>query len=158
MTQPLPPGHGTPAALPDGALPAELPDAALPAEQPDAALPAELPDAALPAELRAVIEAVHGVTAMYPARPLWQTIAGAARSAVTGEAPPAVDVIDSGAGATPSTVRTRIGVSGAYPAPEVARAVAAAVRRHFSPHPVNVHVGIVQIGIDQVSEAPPRKI
>lgn len=117
-----------------------------------------LPDAALPAELRAVIEAVHGVTAVYPARPLWQTIAGAARSAVTGEAPPAVDVIDSGAGATPSTVRTRIGVSGAYPAPEVARAVAVAVRRHFSPHPVNVHVGIVQIGIDQVSEAPPRKI
>ena len=102
MTQPLPPGHGTPAALPDAALPAELPDAALPAEQPDAALPAELPDGALPAELRAVIEAVHGVTAVYPARPLWQTIAGAARSAVTGEAPPAVDVIDSGAGATPS--------------------------------------------------------
>lgn len=70
MTQPLPPGHGTPAALPD------------------AALPGEQPDAALPAELRAVIEAVHGVTAVYPARPLWQTIAGAARSAVTGEAPP----------------------------------------------------------------------
>ena len=149
MTQPLPPGHGTPAALPDGALPAEL---HAPAERPRPAV------AALPAQLRAVIEAVHGVTAVYPARPLWQTIAGAARSAVTGEAPPAVDVIDSGAGATPSTVRTRIGVSGAYPAPEVARAVAAAVRRHFSPHPVNVHVGIVQIGIDQVSEAPPRKM
>jgi hypothetical protein len=25
--------------------------------------------------------------------------------------------------------------------------VAAAVRRHFSPHPVNVQVGVVQIGI-----------
>ena len=41
----------------------------------------------LPAELQAIIEAVDGVTAVYPARPLWQTIAGAARSAMTGEAP-----------------------------------------------------------------------
>ena len=133
MTQPLPPGDGAPAALPDGALPVDL-----------------------PAGLQAIIEAVDGVTAVYPASPLWQTIAGAARSAVTGEAPSSVDVADSGAGAATPTVRTRIGVSGAYPAPEVARAVAAAVRRHLGPHPVNVQVGVVQIGIDQASETPRR--
>jgi hypothetical protein len=89
------------------------------------------------------------VTAVYPARPLWQTIAGAARSAMTGEAHAPVDVADSGAGRTVTTVKARIGVSGAFAAPDVARAVAAAVRLHLSPHPVTVQVGIVQIDTAQ---------
>ncbi|BCW73096.1 hypothetical protein [Arthrobacter sp. NicSoilB8] len=120
MTEPLPRGDGTPA------------------------LPAELP-AALASELQAIIQAVDGVTAVYPARPLWQTIAGAARSAVIGEAHAPVDVTTSGAGTAVTAVKARIGVSGAYPAPDVARAVAAAVRRHLSPQPVTVQVGIVRI-------------
>ncbi len=124
MTEPLPPGDGTPA-----------------------------PDAVqLAVELQAIIEAVDGVTAVYPARPLWQTIAGAARSAVTGEAHTPVDVARSGADAPVTAVKVRIGVSGAYPAPHVARAVAAAVRQHLSPHPVTVQVRIVQIGSDDAAE------
>ena len=132
MTQPLPPGGRTP----EDRAPAPLGAGALAAE--------------LPAELQAIIEAVDGVTAVYPARPLWQTIAGAARSAVTGEAPAPVDVATSGAGTAVTTVTVRIGVSGAYPAPDVARAVAAAVRRRLSPHPVSVQVGIVRIGNVQI--------
>ena len=128
MTKPPPPR--------DGSRPAELP----------AGLPAELP-----AELQAVIAAVDGVTAVYPARPLWQTIAGAARSAVTGDAQAPVDVDDSGAATTVTTVKARIGVSGAHPAPDVARAVAAAVRRHLSPRPVTVQVAIVQVGAPQIA-------
>ena len=132
MTQPLPPGDRTP----EDRTPAPLGAGALAAE--------------LPAELQAIVEAVDGVTAVYPARPLWQTIAGAARSAVTGEAPAPVDVATSGAGTAVTTVTVRIGVSGAYPAPDVARAVAAAVRRRLSPHPVSVQVGIVRIGNVQI--------
>ena len=136
MTQPLPPGDRTP----EDRTPAPLGAGALAAE--------------LPAELQAIVEAVDGVTAVYPARPLWQTIAGAARSAVTGEAPAPVDVATSGTGtgAAVTTVTVRIGVSGAYPAPDVARAVAAAVRRRLSPHPVSVQVGIVRIGNVQIGE------
>ena len=134
MTQPLPPGDRTP----EDRTPAPLGAGALAAE--------------LPAELQAIIEAVDGVTAVYPARPLWQTIAGAARSAVTGEAPAPVDVATSGAGTAVTTVTVRIGVSGAYPAPDVARAVAAAVRRRLSPNPVSVQVGIVRIGNVQIGE------
>jgi hypothetical protein len=106
----------------------------------------------LPAALQEIIQSVDGVTAVYPARPLWQTIAGAARSAVTGERQWAVDVDTSG-GAT--TVRTRIGVSGARPAPEVARAVAAAVRRYLGPRTVTVQVAIVQIGAGQTGAGGP---
>ena len=40
-------------------------------------------------------------------------------------------------------------MSGAFAAPDVARAVAAAVRLHLSPHPVTVQVGIVQIDTAQ---------
>ncbi|WP_208750020.1 hypothetical protein [Arthrobacter sp. PM3] len=119
MTEPLPPGSATP-GVPSGG--------------------------GLSAALQEIIQSVDGVTAVYPARPLWQTIAGAARSAVSGERQWAVDVDTSG-GAT--TVRTRIGVSGARPAPEVARAVAAAVRRHLDPGTATVNVGIVRIGADQ---------
>ncbi|RKR15532.1 hypothetical protein [Arthrobacter oryzae] len=125
MTEPLSPGDGT-----------HAPDAA-----------------ALAAELQSVIEAVAGVTAVYPARPLWQTIAGAARSAVTGEARSRVDVASSDTGRPVTAVKVRIGVSGAHPAPHVARAVAAAVRQHLSPHPVTVQVGIVQIGSEEAADA-----
>ena len=100
------------------------------------------------AELREVILAVDGVTEVYPARPLWQTIAGAARSAVTGDPLPAVLVEFAG---DTAHVRTRIGVSGARPAPDVARFVAGAIREHLGPRPATVQVQIVQVR----SEATP---
>lgn len=115
MTEPFPPAGATP-AMPSGGT--------------------------LAAALQEIIQAVDGVSAVYPALPLWQTIAGAARSAVTGERQLPVDVDTSGGA---MTVRTRIGVGGTRPAPEVARAVAAAVRRHLGPRTVTVRVGIVQI-------------
>ncbi|MGO4805905.1 hypothetical protein AB4089_12330 [Arthrobacter sp. 2MCAF15] len=134
MTEPLPPLDGGTGQDPAG---------------PAAELPAELP-AGLAAELQVVIQAVDGVTAVYPARPLWQTIAGAARSAVTGEPEPPVDVSATGDAVA---VRTRIGVSGAHPSPDVARAVAAAVRQHLGDHRVIVQVGIAQIGLEEPRSA-----
>jgi hypothetical protein len=103
------------------------------------------------AELREVILAVDGVAEVYPARPLWQTIAGAARSAVTGEPLPAVLVEFAGAAAV---VRTRVGVSGVLPAPDVARAVAAAIRTHLGPQPATVQVQIVQIRNARAGDNP----
>jgi hypothetical protein len=111
--------------------------------------PAAFSAASPPAQLQEVILAVDGVTTVYPARPLWQTIAGAARSAAGAATPSPVDVTESGTGTVVTTVKARIGVSRAYPAPDVARAVAAAVRRHFSPQPVSVEVAIVHFGGDQ---------
>lgn len=96
----------------------------------------------LAAELQDLIMAVDGVTEIYPARPHWQTIAGTARAAVTGAPLPAVHADLAGAGAE---VRTRIGIGGVRPAPDVARAVAAAVRAHLSPRTVTVRVQIAQI-------------
>lgn len=97
----------------------------------------------LAAELLQIITAVDGVTAVYPAQPLWQSIAGAAVSAVTGEAAPTVAVAASG---DSLAVKARIGVGGPRPAPEVARAVAGAIRQHLSPRRCAVEVVVVQIG------------
>lgn len=98
---------------------------------------------ALAAELQQIIAAVDGVSALYPAQPLWQSIPGTALSAVTGEPLPPVAVAGSG---DSLTVKTRIGVGRAYPAPEVTRAVAGAIRKHLSPQPCAVEVVVVQIG------------
>ena len=134
MTEPLLPGNGTPVAPPAAARSSGV----------------LAPAASPPAQLQAIILAVDGVTTVYPARPLWQTTAGAARSAVGGATPSPVDVTESGTGTAVTTVKARIGVSGANPAPDAARAVTAAVRRHFSPQPVSVDVAIVHIGGDQI--------
>ncbi|WP_237563442.1 hypothetical protein [Arthrobacter sp. H-02-3] len=138
MTEPLLPGNGTPVAPPAAARSSGV------------LAPTAFSAASLPAQLREIILAVDGVTTVYPARPLWQTIAGAARSALGGATPSPVDVTEAGTGTAVTTVKARIGVSGAYPAPDVARAVAAAVRQHFSPQPVSVEVAIVHIGGDQI--------
>lgn len=98
---------------------------------------------ALAAELQQIIAAVDGVSALYPAQPLWQSIAGAALAAVTGEPLPPVIVAASGDGLT---VKARIGVDRAYPAPEVTRAVAGAIRQHLRPQRCAVEVVVVQIG------------
>lgn len=97
----------------------------------------------LAAELQQIIATVDGVATLYPAQPLWQTIAGAARSAVTGESVPTVAVASNG---DALTVKARIGVATDRPAPDVVRAVAGAIRQHLSPRPCTVQVVVVQIG------------
>ena len=106
-------------------------------------------------ELYEVIRSVDGVTAVYPARPAWQNIAGAALSAVTGVQLPPVLVLPGAeapgalpgaeAPGTTAEVRTRIGVSSAHRAPDVCRDVAAAVRRHLDPLTVTVDVQVAAI-------------
>lgn len=103
--------------------------------------PADAPSA-VAEELLRVIQAVEGVTAVYPAQPLWQSIAGAAIAAVTGESLPLVAV--SG-GADPLAVKVRIGVGTVLPAPKVARKVAEAVRNHLLPRPAAVEVFVVKV-------------
>ncbi|KUM33545.1 hypothetical protein [Arthrobacter sp. EPSL27] len=125
MTQPSVPGDAV-AAVPSGAESGEQ----------------------LAAELQEVIRAVDGVTALYPAQPLWQSIAGAVVSAVTGEQPALVALADSGAGLT---VRARIGVDATRPAPEVVRAAAGAVRQYLSPRPCAVQIVVAQIVVAQIS-------
>ena len=118
------------------------------------ALPGDAASGDLAAELERVILAVDGVTDVYPARPLWQSIAGAARSAVTGAPPTAIQVEPAG---TAAEVRARIGISGVRPAPDVARAVAAAVRAHLSPRTVTVRVQVALIrspGTPAARESP----
>ena len=105
-------------------------------------LPGDTTPGGVAAELREVILAVDGVSEVFPARPLWQNIAGAARSAVTGEPLPVVHVEFGGEAVD---VMTRVGVSTLRPAPDVARSVAAAVRAHLSPRSATVRVQIVQI-------------
>lgn len=97
----------------------------------------------LAGELLRVVQSVAGVSTAYPAQPLWQSIAGAALSVVTGEAPPLISVaiIDDVV-----TVKARIGVSTSRPAPEVARDVADAVRKHLLPRSAAVDVSVVKVG------------
>ncbi|WP_314325900.1 hypothetical protein [Paenarthrobacter ilicis] len=104
---------------------------------------ASIPAPGLAEDLLAVVNAVAGVSAVYPSQPLWQSIAGAAMSAVTGDAVPLIGVTES-KGAL--SVKARIGVSAPHPAPAVAREVAAAVRRHLLPRRAAVDVSVVQMG------------
>lgn len=105
-------------------------------------LPGDTTPAGLAAELRDVILDVDGVAEVFPARPLWQNIAGAARSAVTGEPLPVVQVEFDGEAVD---VLTRIGVNTARPAPAVVRSVAAAIREHLGPRTATVRVQLVQV-------------
>ncbi|UOD82896.1 hypothetical protein [Paenarthrobacter ureafaciens] len=98
---------------------------------------------ALAEELLGVVQAVDGVTAVFPAQPLWQSIAGAAAAAVTGEQQPLVGLSGQGEGIG---VKVRIGVGIHRPAPEVARDVAAAVRKHLRNASTVVEVLVVKIG------------
>ncbi|MFF1384253.1 hypothetical protein ACFVWT_11885 [Arthrobacter sp. NPDC058288] len=93
-----------------------------------------------------VIRSVDGVIAVYPARPGWQNIAGAALSAVTGvQAAPVLVLPVQDVNGTTAEVRTRIGISSAHRAPEVCREVAAAVRRQLEPLSVTVDVQVAAI-------------
>lgn len=94
-------------------------------------------------ELLGVIQGVEGVSAVYPAQPLWQSIAGAAMAAVTGEILPLVSVTGDG---DALEVKARIGVGTLRPAPSVAREVAGAVRTHLLPRDAAVEVYVVKVG------------
>ncbi len=94
-------------------------------------------------QLLGVVQSVDGVIAVYPAQPLWQSIAGAALSVVTGDAPALITLTDD---AGLLTVKTRIAVGTSRPAPTVAREVAEAVRRHLLPRPAAVDVSVVKVG------------
>ncbi|MEV7663849.1 hypothetical protein [Paenarthrobacter sp. NPDC089316] len=94
-------------------------------------------------ELLGIVQAVDGVTAVYPAQPLWQSIAGAAVAAMTGEALPLIGLSEQAGG---MAVKVRIGVGIFRPAPEVAREAAAAVRRHLGNPAAVVEVLVVRIG------------
>ncbi|MGR0161954.1 hypothetical protein [Paenarthrobacter nitroguajacolicus] len=94
-------------------------------------------------ELLRVIQAVEGVTGVYPSQPLWQSIAGAAIAAVTGESLPLVAISGD---ADTLAVKVRIGVGTVLPAPKVAREVADAVRKHLLPRASAVEVYVVKVG------------
>ncbi|MCD4851795.1 hypothetical protein LN996_13320 [Arthrobacter sp. AK01] len=94
-------------------------------------------------QLLGVVQAVEGVNAVYPAQPLWQSIAGAALSALTGETPSLISLTDD---AGVLAVKMRIAVATSRPAPVVAREVAEAVRRHLLPRPAAVEVSVVKVG------------
>ncbi|MCP1411330.1 hypothetical protein [Paenarthrobacter sp. A20] len=94
-------------------------------------------------QLLGVVQAVEGVSAVYPAQPLWQSIAGAALSALTGETPSLISLTDD---AGVLAVKMRIAVATSRPAPVVAREVAEAVRRHLLPRPAAVEVSVVKVG------------
>ncbi|ABM10227.1 hypothetical protein [Arthrobacter sp. Rue61a] len=94
-------------------------------------------------ELLGIVQAVAGVVSVYPAQPLWQSIAGAAVAAITGEALPLIGVTVSPDGVA---VKARIGVGTVRPAPEVAREAAAAVRQHLHPASAAVEILVVKIG------------
>jgi hypothetical protein len=94
-------------------------------------------------ELLGVVQSVEGVSAVYPAQPLWQTIAGAALSVVTGDTPALITLTDH---AGVLAVKTRIAVGTSRPAPAVARDVAQAVRGHLLPQPAAVDVSVVKVG------------
>ncbi len=116
--------------------------------QPAAAVPAAISaaaatSAALAEELLGVVQSVEGVSAVYPAQPLWQSIAGAALSALTGESPSLITLTDD---AGVLAVKTRIAVVTSRPAPTVAREVVQAVRRHLLPRPAAVDVSVVKVG------------
>ncbi|SEJ55214.1 hypothetical protein SAMN04487917_10732 [Arthrobacter sp. yr096] len=94
-------------------------------------------------QLLGVVQSVEGVSSVYPAQPLWQSIAGAALSVVTGDTPALITLTDE---AGVLAVKTRIAVGTSRPAPAVAREVAEAVRRHLLPRPAAVDVSVVTVG------------
>ncbi|MFC8040993.1 hypothetical protein ACFUOZ_16695 [Paenarthrobacter sp. NPDC057355] len=94
-------------------------------------------------ELLGVVQGVDGVMAVYPAQPFWQSIAGAAVAAVTGEQLPLIGLSGHGDGIA---VKARIGVGILRPAPEVAREAAAAVRRRLGNKSAVVEILVVKIG------------
>ncbi|MFI2564602.1 hypothetical protein ACIPY3_14405 [Paenarthrobacter sp. NPDC089714] len=97
---------------------------------------------ALAEELTQVVQAVDGVSALFPARPLWQSLAGAAIQAVTGEAQPLVGLSENPDGVS---VKVRIGVGASHPAPAVARKVAEAIRSCLQEPAAVVEVSVVKI-------------
>ncbi|MFE4195588.1 hypothetical protein ACFRJ9_06970 [Paenarthrobacter sp. NPDC056912] len=104
--------------------------------------PGVLQPGALAEELLGVVLAVDGVTSVFPAQPMWQSIAGAALSAVTGDPIPLVGVDDGDTLA----VKVRIGVGTSRPAPAACREVADAVRSYLLPRAAAVDVSVVKIG------------
>ncbi|WP_426005211.1 hypothetical protein ACPFL9_00865 [Paenarthrobacter sp. NyZ202] len=98
---------------------------------------------ALADQLMRIAQAVDGVSALFPARPLWQSVAGVALQAITGEALPLVALTESPGGVS---VKVRIGVEAAHSAPAVARRVAQAIRSHLHEPAAAVEVSVVKIG------------
>jgi len=117
---------------------------------PTATTPAGLND--LAGELLGIVQAVDGVHSVYPAQPLWQSIAGAAMAAVTGEALPLIALNGPGGPGGPGgpadmlTVKVRIGVEGSRPAPEVTREAAGAIRKYLHPRTAVVEISVVKLG------------
>lgn len=97
---------------------------------------------ALAEELAQIVLGVDGVSTLFPARPLWQSLAGAALQAVTGDTLPLVGVSE-----TPDavSVKVRIGVAAGHPAPAVARAVAQSIRNGLRQPAAAVEVSVVKI-------------
>lgn len=106
------------------------------------AIPAPATVTVLAEELLGVVQAVDGVHAVYPAQPLWQSIAGAAIAAVTGEALPLIGLAET---AGVLAVKVRIGVDGSRPAPVVTREAAAAIRQHLLPRAAVVEISVVKL-------------
>ncbi|MDR6638405.1 hypothetical protein [Paenarthrobacter nitroguajacolicus] len=104
---------------------------------------ASTPPTGLAVELLDVVQSLPGVSAVYPAQPLWQSIAGAALSAVTGEDLAPISLTDT---AETLAVKARIGVNTPHPAPAVAREVAQAIRTHLLPRAAVVEVYVVKVG------------
>ncbi|KNH13395.1 hypothetical protein ACU18_18550 [Arthrobacter sp. ZBG10] len=126
-------------------------------------------DVQLPVDLRRVILAVPGVTEVFPSRPLWQRLPARAAALITSDEPQDQDLplVEKRSDGGPTEVSVRIGVSagksgapglsgapgtpGILGTPEVARAVAAAVRNHFSPEQVVARVSVVRIAGDSLT-------
>ncbi|WP_238324994.1 hypothetical protein [Paenarthrobacter nicotinovorans] len=106
------------------------------------AIPAPATVTVLAEELLGVVQAVDGVHAVYPAQPLWQSIAGAAIAAVTGEALPLIGLAET---AEVLAVKVRIGVDASRPAPVVTREAAAAIRQHLLPRAAVVEISVVKL-------------
>jgi len=102
----------------------------------------EAKSATLADELLGVVQAVEGVSAVYPAQPLWQSVAGAAVAAVTGEQLPLINLTEQDG---TLAIKARIGVGSPLPAPKVAREAAAAIRRHLGNVPAVVEVLVAKI-------------
>ncbi|MET4542236.1 hypothetical protein ABIE37_004041 [Arthrobacter bambusae] len=94
-------------------------------------------------ELLGLVQAVDGVHSVYPAQPLWQSIAGAALAAVTGETLPLIGLTET---AEVLAVKVRIGVNASRPAPAVTREAAGAIRRHLLPRAAAVEISVVKLG------------
>lgn len=112
------------------------------------------PDVQLPVDLRRIILSVPGVTEVFPSRPLWQRLPARAAALITRDEPQDQDLplVEKRSDGGPSEVSVRIGVSAGAPGtPEVARAVAAAVRNHFAPDQVVARVSVVRIADDALT-------